>query len=332
MPYPGDACRLKDDSMPTPRNHALLVRAATLYYLEGKSQAEVAHEIGVSRSNVSRVLSAAREQGIVEIRIHDPFRRATEMEELLEERFGIAECRVAAGTEGDDNLSRVGELGAGWVTENLPTSGRIALSWGSSVQAVVDGVVPDPTHSSLEILPLVGGLSIVDSARDGNILVRSLSMKLGAKHRRLHAPAVVRSRQTRNAILEEPSISSVLSAAADAEIAIVGIGSVEVGASSAILNSMHLSEEEQRQFRDSGAVGDCCTRYFDSNGQVAESPASGRVISIDLPSLKKIPTVVGVAAGADKAPGVHGALMGKIIDVLIVDTSLAQALLKYAGN
>jgi Transcriptional regulator, contains sigma factor-related N-terminal domain len=320
---------MKDDSMPTPRDQAILVRAATMYYLEGKSQAEVASAIGVSRSNVSRVLTAARKHGIVEIRIHDPFGRATEMEQLLEERFEIAECRVAPSALGEDALSRVGELGASWLTENLPPTGKIALSWGSSVQAVVDSIVADPTHSSLEILPLVGGLSIVDSARDGNVLVRSLAMTLGAKHRRLHAPAVVRSKETRDAFLEEPSISSVLAAAGNAEIAVVGIGSVGFGASSAILNSMQLSESEKQQVRDSGAVGDCCTRHFDSMGRVVDSPASDRVISIDLPSLKKIPTVVGVAAGAEKAAGVHGALMGKIINVLIVDSALAQALLKF---
>ena len=315
--------------MPTTRDQALLVRAATLYYLEGKSQAEVAAEIGVSRSNVSRVLAAARKHGIVDIRINDPFGRATEMEHQLEERFDLAGCRVAPSSAQGDALSRVGELGATWLVENLPESGTISLSWGSSVQAVVDSVVANPTHSSLEILPLVGGLSIVDSARDGNILVRSLAMTLGAKHRRLHAPAVVETRETRDAFLKEPSISTVLAAAGDSQIAIVGIGTVGYGASSAILDSMHLTAKEMRQFRESGAVGDCCTRYFDSKGKVVGSPASDRVVSIDLPSLRKVPAVVGVAAGAHKVAGVHGALIGKLIDVLIVDSSLAQALLKF---
>ena len=58
----------------------MLVKAATLYYLEGQSQAEVAKEIGVSRSNVSRVLADARKNGIVEIRINDPFGRAQDLE------------------------------------------------------------------------------------------------------------------------------------------------------------------------------------------------------------------------------------------------------------
>jgi DNA-binding transcriptional regulator LsrR (DeoR family) len=313
--------------MPSPRNHSLLVRAATLYYLEGKSQAEVAADIGVSRSNVSRVLAAAREQGIVDIRINNPAVRATELEEQLIARYGLEDCRVAPTEANVNPLARVGEFGAKWLMENLPNEGAISLSWGSSVQAVVDAVPSNQSHASLEILPLVGGLSIVDSAHDGNVLVRSLAMKLGTDHRPLHAPAVVESKETRDAFLRETSISSVLTAASKSQIAIVGVGRVGHGASSAILDSMNLGATEMQRFHDSGAVGDCCTRYFDRTGTAVESMANSRVISIDLPSLQKIPRIVGVATGAEKAIAVHGAVMGKLLNNLIIDDSLAQALL-----
>lgn len=318
--------------MPSPRNHSLLVRAATLYYLEGKSQAEVAADIGVSRSNVSRVLAAAREQGIVDIRINNPAVRATELEEQLIARYGLEDCRVAPTEANVNPLARVGEFGAKWLMENLPDEGALSLSWGSSVQAVVDAVPSNQSHASLEILPLVGGLSIVDSAHDGNVLVRSLAMKLGAGHRPLHAPAVVESKETRDAFLRETSISSVLTAASKSQIAIVGVGRVGHGASSAILDSMNLGATEMQRFHDSGAVGDCCTRYFDRTGTAVESMANSRVISIDLPSLQKIPRIVGVATGAEKAIAVHGAVMGKLLNNLIIDDSLAQALLALSDS
>ena len=57
--------------MPAARSQSLLLRAARLYYLEHRSQTEVAQLLDVSRSSVSRILSAAREQGLVEIRIHE---------------------------------------------------------------------------------------------------------------------------------------------------------------------------------------------------------------------------------------------------------------------
>src|SRR5699024_9372085 len=58
--------------MPAPRDTAVVVRAARLYYEQGRSQTEVAQELGLSRSNVSRILTQARDRGIVEITIHDP--------------------------------------------------------------------------------------------------------------------------------------------------------------------------------------------------------------------------------------------------------------------
>lgn len=314
--------------MPNPRNQAMLVKAATLYYLEGKSQAEVAEAIGVSRSNVSRVLADARKLGIVDIRINDPFGRATELEQRLIKRFGLAQARVAPSASASDQLSRVGALGAQWLVENLPVGGAVALSWGSSVQAVVDEIPDDGAHPDVEILPLVGGLSIVDSARDGNVLVRLLATKLGAEHRRLYAPAVVESPESREAFLREPSISDVLGDARRASVAVVGIGSVGSGASSAIIDSMNLSDSEQDAFLASGAVGDCCTRFFDRRGDLVDSIVNDRVIAIDLPDLREIPTVVGVVAGARKVSGTHGALVGGLLDILVCDSDLAEALLE----
>lgn len=313
--------------MPSSREPALLARAARLYYLEGRSQAEIATAIGVSRSNVSRVLSAAREQGIVEIRINDSFERDLRLEQALLRKYSLTGCRVASRNEFQSPLMQVGGLGAAWVKENLPAKGTIALSWGSSVQAVVESVEADPVHTGLEVLPLIGGLSIVDAAADGNVLVRSLALKLGAREARLNAPAVVGSQESRDTFLREPSISTVLERACTADFALVGIGAVGNGASAAIIDAMELSRDELRRFEQSGAVGDCCTRFFDKRGLPIDSPADGRVVSVDLDSLRKIPKLVGVATGAIKASGVHGALMGRLIDILVVDASLASALL-----
>ena len=50
----------------------LMSRAARLYYQDDLTQQEVAAQLGVSRPAVSRLLSQARRQGIVQIRIVDP--------------------------------------------------------------------------------------------------------------------------------------------------------------------------------------------------------------------------------------------------------------------
>lgn len=311
--------------MPSVRSRAMLVRAATLYYLEGRSQAEVAAEIGVSRSNVSRVLTEARRLGIVEITIHDEHGRAEELERRVRERTGVRDVVVARGD--DRTLARVGALGAEWLLEHVPSEGTIAASWGATVQAVVDAVTPDVTRPDLEILPLVGGLSTVDSARDANVLVRSLASRMGARHRRLYAPAVVESESLRDGLLAESSIRSVLDDAASARLAIVGVGAVGAGASKSIVESVPLTDEDRAAFERSGVVGDCCTRFYDARGVQVDSPMDRRVVAIDLEALASIPTVVGVAAGERKAPAVLAGIEGGLYDVLVVDEALAEALL-----
>ncbi len=47
--------------------------AAQLYYMQDKTMEVIAQELGTSRSSVSRLLSFARESGLVDIRINSPW-------------------------------------------------------------------------------------------------------------------------------------------------------------------------------------------------------------------------------------------------------------------
>ena len=60
-----------------------LAYVAKRYYLEDQKQSDIAQELGVSRPLVSRMLSEAREQGIVEITIHEPGAREARLLERL---------------------------------------------------------------------------------------------------------------------------------------------------------------------------------------------------------------------------------------------------------
>ena len=57
------------------RETELILQAARLYYEEEFSQDEVAKKLSTSRSNISRMLTAARRLGYVEIRVIAPTSR-----------------------------------------------------------------------------------------------------------------------------------------------------------------------------------------------------------------------------------------------------------------
>ena len=94
---------------------SLLADVAEMYYLEEKNQAEIAKAIGVTRSMVSRILTEARESGIVEIRIQRPLQSDAELESALKEKFGLKDIYVVVTNHrSGERLTRtLGNAGAG---------------------------------------------------------------------------------------------------------------------------------------------------------------------------------------------------------------------------
>jgi DNA-binding transcriptional regulator LsrR (DeoR family) len=312
--------------MPAPRDRSTLIKAARMYFLDGRGQDDIARVLGTSRSNVSRMLSAARAQGLVEIRVHDQVARDGELEHALRTRFGLAHVRVAAFSPGADVQAAVGDLAAQWLDDSLRDGQVLALSWGTTLQAVVNAVAVDQPRS-VDVVPLVGGLSTTASLATGQELVRELAGRLGATYRYLHAPALLQSAIARAALMAEPSISEVLQRAVSADVALVGLGVVGVGSSTQILDGLALTPAQRAAFLAANPVGDTCCRFFDADGNQIMGEVYDHVLAVDLAELRRIPIVMGVATGAEKAAGVLGALRGRIVDGLITDASLAHAVL-----
>jgi DNA-binding transcriptional regulator LsrR (DeoR family) len=297
-----------------------------MYFVEDRSQDDVAAILGTTRSNVSRMLKQARDLGIVEIRIVDPAKRDHELELALRDRFGLVDVRVLEVTPETDVLSGVGRLAVRWLDETLRDGQVVALSWGQTLQGVVRAV-DGLSRRDVEVVQLVGGLSALDSAVTGQELVRELSERMGARHRYLHAPALFGSAQALTMMLHEQAIADALDAAKTADIAVVGIGAAGIGSSGTLLDALGLSPAQRAAFDASGAVGDVCARYFDLSGREVNSVVTERVLAVTLDDLRTIPTVAGVAAGREKALGILGALRGRIIDVLICDQAAARSVL-----
>jgi DNA-binding transcriptional regulator LsrR (DeoR family) len=312
--------------MPGPRDPELLAKAARLYFVDDRSQDEVAAVLGTTRSNVSRMLRQARDLGIVEIRIVDPAKRDHELESVLRDRFGLVDARVLEAGPETDVLSGVGRLAVRWLDETLRDGQVVALSWGQTLQAVVSAV-DGLSRRDVEVVQLVGGLSALDSAVTGQELVRELGERMGARHRYLHAPALFGSAEALAMMLHEPAIADALDAAKAADIAVVGIGAPGVGSSGALLDALGLSPAQRAEFDAAGAVGDVCARFYDLSGREVSSVVAERVLAVTLDDVRAIPTVAGVAAGREKALGTLGALRGRIIDVLICDREAARSVL-----
>ncbi len=322
----------------TPRDDQALAAVARRYYLGGRSQQQIADELGISRSNISRMLTAALERGIVEIRVHDPSGRDDDLEQALAQTFGLREARVALRGDRadrgdrDDPHPHVGQLAAELLQETAVDGARLALSWGHALQAMVAAVRPGREHA-VDLVQLVGGLPSVPHETSGQELLRDLAGRLGARSQHyLHAPAVLSSPAAVAALLTESSVAQTLQAAREADVAFVGIGSPQQGSSSRVLDAaIGTRTVARRRFWAAGPVGDVASRYYDAYGRPIQGDVDAQVVGVTIADLRAVPTVVGVACGQAKVPAVLGALRGEIVDVLVCDDGLARSVLEAAG-
>ena len=320
--------------MPAPRETSLVVDVARRYWLQEQSQAQIAAELGISRSNVSRILRQGRERGIVEITIHDPDAppvRHPDLEARLLRAFPLGEAHVVSAPR-SSGLESVARAGARLMEERASAVNAVGVSWGHTVQAVVHEMTPQQHRPTTRVLPLVGGLSALDQLDSGDSVLRVLASRLGAAGQTLYAPAILESSAAAAALRDEPSIRRALREAADVDLALVGVGSLGQHSSPLLLDGMGLSPDERTRFAAQHPVGDLVGRFLTADGEPVGPPTSERVIAVTLDDLRGIREVIAVADGAEKAPGVAGALRSGAITIALVDVDLARALLGVAAG
>lgn len=312
-----------------------LAQAAYWYYVQDLSQDEVARRLGTSRSNVSRLLRAAREQRIVRFEIAYPIRRELALEEQLRTRFlthGVQEVIVTTSSQEGDTPSdsqagvlAVARSAAEWLQDNLRDGETLGLFWGGTIKTMVD-VARFDRRIDAHVIQLAGEWSN-DPRQSGHNLVRDLAGKLGGRYTYFNAPAVAASPADAGALLAGPDVSNALAAARSADVAIVGVGSFLTDTTRTFLDLARATPEEIAEAEAKKVVGQLAGRFFDRDGKQVALALHHRLVSLDLDDVRQVKTIVVIASGQGKQAAVRGALRGGLVDVLIVDAPLATALL-----
>ena len=163
----------------------LKTRVAWLYYMEGLTQDEVASKVGINRSRVLRILSAARLDGTVQIRVTTKLSHCVELERALEQRWGLTQAIVIPDPR-DDTLIRsiIGaELGA-YISQALAPSMTVGLGWGKTLSAAVPAIVPRGPDG-IRVLSLLGGLTRVSDQNPSEFAWR-VATRMGAECHPVH--------------------------------------------------------------------------------------------------------------------------------------------------
>ncbi len=305
-----------------------MIMAAKMYYIDGLSQEEIAQRIHVSRPSVSRLLSACVREGIVQIRIDDVSSYGKELGKRIVDVYGIrAAIVVPQGHSAEADKEKVGQAAADYIASLLSPGMLIGIAWGTTIHSIVQHIKPDSPVRA-DVIQLLGGMGNKTNDTDAGMMALNLGRALGGDSYILQAPFMVQSKILRHLLMEEPHIKSHFQKIKSTDLAIIGLGSTKPELS-AQFRSGHINLEDSEKLISEGAVGDICGSYIDINGHRCHSSLCDRMIAVSLDDLKRIPTVIGVAAGEPKADIIVGALRGRYIDVLITDERAAASVLNY---
>ncbi len=312
--------------------HRLLYKVAKAYYQDSMTQEQIGERFDLSRVKVSRLLQQARDAGIVHITIIPPAVSNADVERELEACYGLVEAVVVTPPDASKAgiVRTVGQAAADYLGRHLHGHEVLGLSWGNTLAQVVQAVAPQRWRN-MKVVQILGGLGRPEAETYGAGLTHRLAQTLSAQPRLLPAPGVVATQVVRDALLADPQISDALAVAAHADVLLVGIGS-PLDPASVVRQTHILTDEEFEELGDRGAVGDIALRFFDAEGKPVEHDIENRMIGLDLYQIKQVPRVVGVAGGVDKLEAMHGALCGRLIDVLVTDDCSAAWLLANGGT
>jgi len=303
----------------------LIAKVARMYHEGGVRQPQIATELNLSQARVSRLLRQASEIGVVRTVVTLPPGVYTDLEESLQERFGLRDA-VVVDADGGQVIPALGAATAQYLNATL-TGGEVlgVSSWSATLLAAAR-VMPARTSSRLNrVIQLVGGHGDPSVQVQANRLTGDLAAVTGARPVLLPAPGLVSSPALRRALVRDPAIGEVMKSWKELDLALVGIGSLEP---SPLLRQSGnaLTQDEQEALRSAGAVGDVCLRFFDADGAALKTSLDQRVVSITATDLMQVPRRVGVAGGSGKYRAIRAALRGGWVNVIVTDLDTARRL------
>ncbi|PYM55643.1 MAG: hypothetical protein DMD79_22630 [Candidatus Rokuibacteriota bacterium] len=315
-----------------------MVRCVQLYYRAQRHQNEIARELGMSSSKVSRLLKRAFADGVVRVEIELPKR--PRLEAALVERFRLRDAVVIPLGEPRDLKEDLGTVAARYFEKVAADGARVGLSCGYTLYCLIRAL-HERRFRDLELYPLSAEstLQLVDLFP--NTLVGMMAAKYRPHVRAYALPVQVlaslaAAQRERRRLLRRGEVRRIYEAARDVDIALVGIGMIGE-ATAGFCSVAEFYGVSVRRLRALGIVGEINYHPFDEKGALIARkelrPLTDRVLAVPADRLRELSAeygkvVLGVAGGADKRAAILGAMRGRFVNVLVTDEDTATALLK----
>jgi DNA-binding transcriptional regulator LsrR (DeoR family) len=298
----------------------LLYRAATLYYSEDATQAEIASRLGLSRPTVSRMLAEARSRGLVRIEVRRPQRLDTDaIADQVRQALGLKRVWVSPDSQGEPPgaaLARQVRLALG--EAEVGTGDGVLVSPGRTIWEISH--YPMPSLPGAIVAPTAGGMDEPEAYYQTNEITRLFAANTGGQPWFLYAPAMP-GPDLYDLLLREPTLQRVFDLWGRARVALLGVGAPLTSRKS------HPSVLPKHLPAMAASVGDICLRPYNRLGEEIPFPGSNHLVSMELESLGRLDWAIAVATGPIKAMSIIAGARGGHLNCLVTDSETATAIL-----
>ncbi len=300
------------------------VKTAWLYHVEGLTQEQIAEKLHVSRVKVMRTLAACVAEGLVVTTINAASSDCIALERDLEQRFGLDGAVVVPTPSGEEHLEKaIGHAVAAYLGEAMRDGMTLAIGGGATLHASL-GFLARRRLRKASVVSLVGSLPHSQWVNPSIVAIKVAEM-LEAGSYQLTAPVMVSEPMLRTLLWQQPDLMDVRRRAAEADIALLTVGSMSAAAT--IFRHRIVPPSLLDPLREKGAVANLLCHFIDVQGNVVDHEVNDRVVAIDLDTVAAVPNVVLAAGGRQKVQPIRAALRAVRAEVLITDSETARALL-----
>ncbi|HAS63013.1 MAG TPA: transcriptional regulator [Vibrio sp.] len=306
-----------------------VLHATWLYYQEGLSQTEVAKLMGISRVTVVKYLQTAREKGLVQISLDLNTFCSIETSLLIKDKFNLERVIIVPDGEHaeqreDSKLmrERLARAGGMYLNQVVEDSDVLGVAWGRTIHQMSHLMTPK-SCKDVTVMQMLGSMP---AQPDFTTIESSsqLAHRLSGRVISLHVPAVVSSSRLAMELQAEPIIRANFDALTRCNKALFVVGNALE--ENPLIRVGVLSKKEMQNYRELGAVGVICGRFYDKFGQPVVAEIDLRILGISLAQLRQVERRIFLAGGKRNYEATLGAILGGYVSDLIIDEGTAEFL------
>jgi Transcriptional regulator, contains sigma factor-related N-terminal domain len=304
----------------------LLIRVAQLYYQDGFGQGEISKVLGFSRPYISKLITEARANGIVDIKIRSSLDSETPLERKIRNQFDLRRVFAVPFKFQDSASANVGSMGARYINSIIENDDIIAFGSGNTVMHCVNNLTDRDDLENVTIVQTDGSMISVKHSTHTQEILTVAADKLNGNPIFFPVPLFVEDVEIKKALMVDRNIQLVANLQKKARISVFTVSGAGMGRSTSAVQSNYLKATDLDHMILNGMSGHIGGHYFKKDGSLYDSVLDERVTSLSLDELKKKPYRICVASGRSKYESVYAALCGGYVNVLIIDNDMAKAL------